>query len=170
MALFRFKSRQVSDPAAQMNFDQLESLVFTTGDLKPTALDTAPAGWLICDGAALTTTHAAQDLRRALLAASSPFGTSGSDPKIPDLRGRAPIGAGTGSGLTARTLGATGGTEPSNMPDHTHSKGYGSNVGLVPSGATFGIAPQENTGGVVGGVSGANNMMPFAVINWLIRT
>jgi microcystin-dependent protein len=44
----------------------------------------------------------------------------------PDLRGRAGIGAGTGSGLTKRILGVTGGEENvtltlSQMPSHNHS-------------------------------------------------
>jgi microcystin-dependent protein len=43
------------------------------------------------------------------------------------MRGRVNIGAGTGAGLTARTLGATGGTEThtlttAEMPTHTHTQ------------------------------------------------
>lgn len=48
-------------------------------------------------------------------------GTGPADFKIPDSRGRTTIGAGTGVGLTARTLANILGTEPSNMPNHTHS-------------------------------------------------
>jgi microcystin-dependent protein len=47
---------------------------------------------------------------------------------VPDARGRNVVGAGTGPGLTARTIGATGGEEQhqllaseSGMPSHTHS-------------------------------------------------
>jgi microcystin-dependent protein len=45
---------------------------------------------------------------------------------LPDLRGRVPVGTGTGSGLTNRLLGAIGGAEThtlltSEMPAHTHS-------------------------------------------------
>ena len=44
---------------------------------------------------------------------------------LPDLRGRTPIGIGTGTGLTARTLGSAGGAEThtltvSEMPAHAH--------------------------------------------------
>ena len=42
---------------------------------------------------------------------------------LPDLRGRAPIGAGTGSGLTARTLGGSGGSEDAVIPYHRHAMG-----------------------------------------------
>lgn len=45
---------------------------------------------------------------------------------VPDLRGRAPIGAGTGSGLTARVLGTQYGAETvtldsTSLPTHSHS-------------------------------------------------
>lgn len=45
---------------------------------------------------------------------------------LPDLQGRVPLGEGQGNGLTARTLGSTGGEESnvldnSEMPAHTHT-------------------------------------------------
>ena len=45
---------------------------------------------------------------------------------VPDIRGRAPIGAGTGSGLTARVLGTNYGAETvtldsTSMPTHSHT-------------------------------------------------
>lgn len=49
------------------------------------AADTPPLGWLICDGTPVTALYA--DLRDMLIAAGSPYGTSGSDPLLPDLRG-----------------------------------------------------------------------------------
>ncbi len=47
---------------------------------------------------------------------------------LPDLRGRVPIGAGSGPGLTPRTMGEQGGTETNimtvaQMPVHTHTAG-----------------------------------------------
>jgi microcystin-dependent protein len=44
---------------------------------------------------------------------------------LPDLRGRVPMGAGSGPGLTPRTLGERGGTETvtltaNQLPSHTH--------------------------------------------------
>lgn len=59
---------------------------------------TAPFGWALCDG------------------------TNGT----PDLRGRFILGSGSGSGLTTRTQGATGGAESvvlteAQMPSHTHT-------------------------------------------------
>lgn len=89
---------------------------------------TAPEGWHLCDGSPLTdeTPHVA--LRAMLLAAGSPFGADAGNPRVPDMRGRTPIGAGAGAGLTARTLAATGGAEAvaltaAQLASHTHGSG-----------------------------------------------
>ena len=54
------------------------------------------------------------------------LGNGSSTFNVPDLRGRAPIGAGTGSGLTARVLGTQYGAETvtldsTSLPTHSHS-------------------------------------------------
>ena len=97
------------------------------GVVFPRATATPPTGYLLCDGSTyLRATYAA--LFTALGGASSPWGLpSGTEFKVPDLRGRAPIGAGLGTGLTNRALAATVGTEthtlasPGEIPNHTHS-------------------------------------------------
>jgi microcystin-dependent protein len=66
------------------------------GSIMMWATATPPTGWLICDGQSTT----------GYTALAAVVGAT-----VPDLRGRAPIGAGTGTGLTARTLGATLGAE-----------------------------------------------------------
>ncbi|MFS0515157.1 phage tail protein [Nostoc sp. UIC 10607] len=90
-----------------------------------------PSGWLWEDGS-----FYAPSLYPALFAAIGyTHGQSGSDFRVPDSRGRVSVGAGTGSGLTNRVLGQTGGLEgvilnlaqtPShihgiNDPGHSHS-------------------------------------------------
>ena len=73
---------------------------------------TAPTGWLLCNGDAVSrVTYSA--LWTALGTTSSPFGQGDGSTtfNLPDPRGRVPVGAGTGSGLTARTLGGTVGAE-----------------------------------------------------------
>lgn len=80
-----------------------------------------PTGWLMCDGAQVTTAHPA--LRTALLAAGSPYGAQDGNPLLPDLRGRFPVGKNAG---TFGTMGASGGSETvtlseAQIPSHTHS-------------------------------------------------
>ena len=81
---------------------------------------TPPTGWLVCDGASYLRSDY-PTLFEALGGTSSPWGLPDSTHfQVPDLRGRAPIGAGTGSGLSARTLGTQDiGSE--NIQAHTHS-------------------------------------------------
>lgn len=118
--------------AADINLE----LAFPTGALIPYAGVTAPTQtssadprpWLLCDGNSYSTTTYA-----ALFAIIQyTFGGSGSSFKVPDLRGRVPMGQGTGAGLgisgsgqvtggsslAARTVGQWGGDE--RMPQHSH--------------------------------------------------
>lgn len=67
---------------------------------------TAPAGWLTCDGAAITTLY--PDLRNFLIAEGSPWGVVGSDPKLPDLRGEFIRGFDAGRGVdSGRVFGSS---------------------------------------------------------------
>lgn len=85
---------------------------------------TAPSGWLSCDGSAVSrTTYSALF---AIIGTTYGPGNSSTTFNLPDMRGRTPIGTGTGTGLTGRNLGQTGGAEThtlttSQMPSHTHS-------------------------------------------------
>jgi microcystin-dependent protein len=122
---------------------------------------TAPTGWLLCNG---------QSTSGYTALAAIVGGT------VPDLRGRAPIGYGQGSGLTNRaTIGATTGAEThtlitSEMPIHNHS-GYifGSGSGNTGLGATT-IANTATTTGNAGGDQPHNNMQPSTVVNFIIKT
>ena len=91
---------------------------------------TAPTGWLLCQGQAVSrTTYAALwDVLRAGTS-SSPYGNGDGSTtfNLPDLLGRVPMGAGTGTGLSARTLGTELGVESvtltsaqSGVPAHSH--------------------------------------------------
>jgi len=69
----------------------------------------APTSWLFCDGSAVSrTTYSALF---ATLGTTFGVGDGSTTFNVPDMRGRAPIGVGTGTGLTARALAATVGTE-----------------------------------------------------------
>ena len=72
----------------------------------------APAGWLPCDGAAVSRTTFS-GLYAVLGGAASPWGqgNGSSTFNVPDFRGRTAVGVGTGPGLTNRAVAATGGEE-----------------------------------------------------------
>lgn len=94
----------------------------------------------------------------------------------PDLRGRTLIGAGTGSGLTTRTVAESLGEEAhtlseAEMPAHTHGyTGVIPNVDLespgVPDIVAAGINPLTPQTGSTGGGGAHNNMQPSFVIIW----
>ena len=76
----------------------LPGVAHDIGDLKFSARTTEHGAWIIANGRALPPGNYPQ-LRAAILADGSPFGSSGADPIIPDMRGRAPVGANIAAGV-----------------------------------------------------------------------
>ena len=69
----------------------------------------APTGWLLCDGAAVSrTTYAALF---AAIGTTWGVGNGSTTFNVPDMRGRAPIGSWQGSGLSNRVIGQRMGEE-----------------------------------------------------------
>lgn len=152
------------------------------------AADPADTSWLICDGRAISrSTYAALF---GVIASTYGNGDGSTTFNIPDVRGRVPIGAGTGAGLTSRTLAATGGEEThqlttAEIASHTHAipsaaVNPGGTIGshVAASGPDF-SAPQAigvnnwqggspNTGSAGSGGT-HNNMQPYLVLNHIIR-
>ncbi len=134
----------------------------------------APTGWLILNGASLVRASY-PDLFTVL---GTTWGSAdGTHFTLPDLRGRTPIGVGTGSGLTARALAATGGEEShvlitAELAAHTHTLGYvpaggGGPAGLAETNGTS-VNPSYATQST-GSNTAHNTMQPFAVINFIIK-
>jgi microcystin-dependent protein len=92
------------------------------GEIKLCAGDFAPRGWLLCQGQILPAT----DYAGLVSLLGSRYGGNGNTTfGLPDLRGRTPIGTGSGPGLTPRVLGQSGGAEDvalqqTQMPPHNH--------------------------------------------------
>lgn len=100
------------------------------GSLQAYAGPNAPTGWLLCDGSSYSTS-AWPELYDAI---GYTYGGSAGTFYVPDLRGRVPMGAGTGAqqggsgsgvisggtALTARSLGQFGGDE--RLHQHTHAQ------------------------------------------------
>lgn len=92
----------------------------------------APAGWLVCDGSAVSRTAYAALF--AAIGTSWGGGDGSSTFNLPDSRGRAAIGAGQGAGLTARTVGQLVGAQThalalSETPAHSHAVASHSHAG-----------------------------------------
>src|SRR3954447_6125965 len=127
--LREFVRRELRDSDLRALISQLQGLAASTGDLKPSAAATPPPGWLVCDGSAVSRSTFATLF--GAIGTAYGAGDGSTTFNLPDLRGRVPVGAGTGAGLTARTLGAAGGEEnhtlsAAEMPSHNHGGATGS--------------------------------------------
>jgi len=121
------------------------------------ATGSEPLGWLVCDGATYYGGYTGAGTTYANLYSviGTSFGGSGTNGvndyfHVPNMMGRVPVGAGSGSGLTQRVLGVTGGAEAS---DAIVNQG-----GLLDTLATG----TDNE-------SKVSIMQPFTVTNYLIR-
>lgn len=115
------------------------------GMLAPFAGSSAPTGWLLCDGAAVSRSTYANLFAAIGTAYGAGNGTSTFN--VPDMRGRTPVGRNAGS---FPTLGDTGGAESvtltaaqSGLPSHGHgaSGSTGGAGGHSHSGSTSAPSP-----------------------------
>jgi len=161
-----------------------------TGTIVPTALPTGTsvAGWLECNGTAVSRVTYATLF--GYIGTTFGAGNGSTTFNLPDLRGRIPMGAGTGAGekssgtgtptgtpLTARTVGQWGGREghqltTAEIPSHSHSYPFnvsgGGGGGSTPSNAGSGGAVSTSNGG--GNDGEHTNVQPFLVLTYLIKT
>ncbi len=142
------------------------------GSIKPWPGAAVPAGWLDCNGAAVSrSTYAALFTE---IGTAYGVGDGATTFNLPDFRGRSIIGAGTGSGLTARARGASGGAESHPLTSgengaHTHGTYCSSNT--AAGGTINGSGNGSFT--VVAGRSGSgtahNNMQPWGCAFIIIK-
>ena len=105
-------------------FQAVQPSVIPIGVIEMFAGSTAPNGWLVCDGSTVSR-KTYSDLFK-VIGTTYGAGNSNTTFTLPDMRGRTPIGVGTGSGLTARTLAATTGVETvalstAELASHNHT-------------------------------------------------
>lgn len=104
------------------------------GDVKWTIAATADLGWLMVDGSTVVN---AQTLFPGLWAKIPAGWKSGSSMVMPDARGRTLVAAGTGAGLTARTLASTFGEEAHTLSQaETPLKSHVHSVDPAPTAVT----------------------------------
>lgn len=106
--------------------DSLGTSLMPTGTILTSAVNAVPSGWLSCDGSAVSrTTYAALF---AAIGVTYGAGDSVTTFNVPDLRGRVPVGIGTGDAVdaTAWSLGGKLGAETCQLTAaqngaHSHS-------------------------------------------------
>lgn len=133
----------------------------------PFAGSVAPDGFLICDGSERLASEFA-DLF-SVIGTIYGVGEAPGSFKLPDLRGRAPIGAGQGDGLSDRVIGTADGSEThqltvEEMPAHAGHI----DAAVAQSGNNAGSSSSQN-GIIEGGDQPHNNMQPFLVVNYIIK-
>ncbi len=156
------------------------------GEIRMFAGNFAPRGWAYCDGQLLAVSQ--NDALFSLL--GTIYGGDGRTTYgLPDLRGRIPIHAGDGAGLSNRRLGAKLGTEKetitvNQLPSHSHTLQVSTAAATqnVPTDEYIGSSPNvrvwrpdaadTNFGSAaitgVGGSRSHSNLMPFLCIHFII--
>jgi microcystin-dependent protein len=160
------------------------------GVINPYAGATAPSGWLLCFGQAVSRTTYA-DLFTAI-GTTYGIGDGINTFNLPDLRGRAVAGkddmggsaasrlTGTSGGVNGANLGAAGGAQQhqlvtSEMPSHTHGFTYNQND--VDSSGGAGRAQNISTSShnipvttTSAGSNGShNNVQPTIILNYIVK-
>lgn len=158
----------------------VRGLMWRPGMVVAVAAATPDDGFLLCDGAAVSrTTYLALFTRIGTVYG---VGDGTTTFNLPDFRGRVPVGV---DGAAARmatndALGQSGGAEThtltiAQMPSHNHP--MNSTPGGA-AGAPFAVGPefvgtQNNAAwntGLQGGGGAHNNMQPYQVVNYQIKT
>lgn len=169
-----------------------------SGSIMQYAGSSAPTGWLVADGSAVSRTTYA-DLFSAI-GTTYGAGNGSSTFNLPNLKGKVPVGKDSAD-TSFDALGETGGAKThtlttSEMPSHNHTDSghshgasisapytsgsggvtYGS--GIPPhngvSAGTWGGGISINTGNAsissTGGGGAHNNLQPYIVLNYIIKT
>lgn len=147
------------------------------GVINPFGGATAPEGWLLCDGQAISRTDYA-DLFDVI---GTAFGSGDGSTtfNVPDMRGKVPVGFNS-SETEFDNLGETGGEKThtlitSEMPAHNHRiTPYNQTVNTTGGG--YGVTSWQQSGAsynlnteTVGGGSAHNNLQPYNTVNFIIK-
>ena len=154
------------------------------GEIRMFAGNFAPRGWAFCDGQLLAVSS--NDALFSLL--GTIYGGDGRTTfGLPDMRGRIPLHAGSGPGLSPRTLGSKAGTEMTTvtvaqLPSHSHTAQGTSAAastsnpnGTLPAVATAntyfagnGVDMNSQAIGNTGGGGAHANLQPALAVNFII--
>ena len=155
------------------------------GMIQMFAGSTAPTGWLMCDGSVVSRTTYATLF--SVIGTTYGSGDGSTTFKLPDLRGRTPIGVNDSTlpngrnqdttGLSERSRGTYDGKEKvtltvDQMPSHHHDVTYAQynrGTGSATASALQYTGYTKQTSDTGGGQA-HENMQPFAIVNFIICT
>jgi microcystin-dependent protein len=153
------------------------------GEIRPVSFNFAPRGWAFCNGQILSIQ---QNTALFSLLGTTYGGDGVTTFALPDLRGRVPISAGQGPGLSPYTEGETAGVETvtlqvNQLPAHTHAIKIAnpststSPAGLYPAvtsrliyNSTPDVFLNPASVGFTGGSQPHNNRQPYLAISFII--
>lgn len=185
-----FTGATVTDnPGAERVDVSFSATVIPSGAVVAFAGSSAPSGFLLCDGSAVSRTTFA-----ALFAiTSTTYGTGDGSTtfNLPDLRGRMPVGLGTNTDVN--TLAKSDGNIVSNRrpkhdhtvndPTHTHATSPAGLAGLNTAGGGFGSGSSGNTVTTIGIANAATGVTvgpqagtepldspAYLTVNFIIKT
>lgn len=159
------------------------------GEIRMFAGNFAPRGWAFCDGQLLAVSQ--NDALFSLL--GTIYGGDGRTTfGLPDMRGRLPLHAGTGPGLTQRRLGQKGGAENvtitvNTLPAHRHAVSASTEAGdaatptnnvlarvtagnpyFTPVDGVPTVQMASNAVSATGGSRSHDNLMPALCVHFII--
>jgi microcystin-dependent protein len=158
-----------------------------TGSVVAFAGSTAPTGWVLCNGAAVSRTTYA-DLF-SVVGTTYGVGDGSTTFNLPTLTGRIPVGRDTGD-ANFNTLGETGGATTHTHTPGTFSAAIGAiagNIGRIgyQAGSVIAGGPTTSTYGISGTIQGAqsfshytpvhgvtstgSSLQPYIVMNYIIK-
>lgn len=169
------------------------------GMVMPFAGSSAPGGWLLCDGSAVS--RSTYSVLFGVIGTTYGVGDGSTTFNVPDMRGRAPFGkddmGGSAasritsgvSGITGSSLGAVGGDQHSQQHTHTeNSHSHNINSGIGVHGLVFnGLSNRDFTNGTAtdlnvtatdsatatinnSGSGSSENMPPAMILLYIIKT
>jgi microcystin-dependent protein len=138
---------------------------------------TAPTGYLICDGSAVNRTT----YSKLFTAIGTTYGAGDGSTtfNVPNLKGKVAVGLNSAD-TSFDTLGETGGEKThtlttAEMPEHTHAYilPNNSDPNFMTGGGTYNVKVAGGTGTATtsaGSGTAHNNLQPYIVLNYIIKT
>ncbi len=152
-----------------LNADLLDgqhgSVYAPSGAILMYGVATAPTGWLLCNGAAVSRTTYA--VLFAVIGTTFGVGDGSTTFNLPDLRDRFPVGAGT-TYAVAGTGGAANHLHTANLGTHAHDLPGGPNIAPYVTGT--GYDHHTSTSGVSGSTDNASGLPPYIGLSFIIKT